>query len=49
MMVVVAAVAAVASVSEVEEMARAVCNAVRRRHVAFDDNTWTGYGDLVKD
>jgi hypothetical protein len=38
-----------ASVSEVEEMARAVCNAVRRRHVAFDDNTWTGYGDLVKD
>jgi hypothetical protein len=34
-----------ASVSEAEEMARAVCDAVRRRRVEFDDNTWTGYGD----
>lgn len=34
-----------ASVSEAEEMERAVCDAVRRRRVEFDDNTWTGYGD----
>jgi len=34
-----------ASVSEVEEMARAVCDAVRRRPVVFDGNMWTGYGD----
>jgi hypothetical protein len=34
-----------ASVSEVEEMARPVCDAVRRRRVAFDCNTWTGYDD----
>ncbi len=33
------------SVSEAEEMARAVCDAVRRRCVEFDGNTWTGYGD----
>jgi hypothetical protein len=32
------------SVSEVE-MARTVCDAVRRRRVEFDANTWTGYGD----
>jgi len=34
-----------ASASEAEEMARAVCDAVRRRRVEFDGNTWTGYGD----
>jgi len=34
-----------ASVSEAEDMARAVCDAVRRRRVEFDGNTWTGYGD----
>jgi hypothetical protein len=34
-----------ASVSEAEEMARAVCDAVRRRRVEFDGNMWTGYGD----
>jgi hypothetical protein len=34
-----------ASMSEAEEMARAVCDAVRRRRVEFDGNTWTGYGD----
>jgi hypothetical protein len=34
-----------ASVSEVEEMARAVCDTVRRRRVVFNGNTWTGYDD----
>jgi len=34
-----------ASASEAEEMTRAVCDAVRRRRVEFDGNTWTGYGD----
>jgi len=33
------------SVSEAEEMARATCDAVRRRRVEFDGTTWTGYGD----
>ncbi len=33
------------SVSETEEMARAVCDAIQRRRVAFDGNTWIGYGD----
>jgi hypothetical protein len=33
------------SVSEAEEMVWAVCDAVRRRRVEFDGNTWTGYGD----
>jgi hypothetical protein len=34
-----------AAEEEEERMARAICDAVRRRHVAFDGNTWTGYGD----
>jgi hypothetical protein len=31
--------------AEEEGMARAVCDAERRRRVAFDGDTWTGYGD----
>ena len=33
------------SVSEADEMVRTDCDAVRRRRVEFDANTWTGYGD----